>query len=65
MHYYANGFNYKFIQEQDGWWSIYRYNSSEYVPLLQAKDLEHCISYVEMCEACPIRLRRIDEIYGN
>lgn len=62
MHYYANGFNYKFIQEQDGWWSIYRYNGVRYVPLLQAKDLEHCKTYADMCEASPVVLRRLDEI---
>ena len=50
MHYYANGFNYKFIQEKDGWWSIYRYHEyrGEYIPLLQAKDLEHCKTYADM-----------------
>ena len=62
MHYYANGFNYKFIQEADGWWSIYRYNGVEYVPLLQAKDLKHCKTYANMCESCPVVLRRLDEI---
>ena len=62
MYYYANGFDYKFVQEKDGWWSIYRYNSSEYVPLLQAKDLEHCKTYADMCEASPVVLRRLDEI---
>ena len=62
MHYYANGFDYKFIQEKDGWWSIYRYNGVEYVPLLQAKDLEHCKTYADMCEASPVVLRRLDEI---
>ena len=62
MYHYANGFNYKFIQEKDGWWSIYRYNGVGYVPLLQAKDLEHCKTYADMCEACPVVLRRLDEI---
>ena len=64
MCYYANGYTYKFVQEQDGWWSIYRYHEhrDEYIPLLQAKDLEHCISYAESIEECPIRLRRIDKI---
>ena len=40
MHYYANGFDYKFIQEKDGWWSIYRYHEyrGEYIPLLQANN---------------------------
>ena len=64
MCYYANGYTYKFIQEKDGWWSIYRYHEyrGEYIPLLQAKDLEHCKTYADMCEASPIVLRRLDEI---
>ena len=64
MHYYANGFNYKFEQEADGWWTIYRYHeySGKYIPILQSKDLEHCKTYADMCEACPVVLRKIDEI---
>ena len=63
MYYYANGFNYKFEQEADGWWSIYRYHECRgYIPLLQAKDLEHCKTYAELCEASPVVLRRLDEI---
>ena len=50
--------------KSERWWSIYKYHEykGEYIPLLQAKDLEHCISYAEMCEASPVVLRRLDEI---
>lgn len=61
VRYSANGFDYKFIKEKDGWWSIYRYHNfrGEFLPLLQSKDLEHCKSYCELCEAITIPLKEL------
>lgn len=59
--YYANGFSYKFKKEKDGWWSIYRWNENTYKwdGILQAKDLEHCKNFAELCEPVPIPMERI------
>lgn len=61
MHYYANGFNYKFEQEKDGWWSIYRLHEAtmKYIPVIQAKDLAHAESYCDLCEAVTVPMERI------
>ena len=49
-YYEANGLRYKFVQEQDGWWSIYRWHryKLDYVPVIQSRDLEHCKSYCDL-----------------
>jgi hypothetical protein len=61
MNYYANGFTYKLKQEDDNWWSIYRYNedTGKYCPKIQAKDLEHAKSWCDLCERAPIAMSRL------
>lgn len=61
MLYYANKFTYKLIEENDGWWSIYRFNeyTNKYMPMLQAKDLSHAKSYCDLCEPVVVPLRPI------
>lgn len=59
--YYANGFTYKLKQEEDGWWSIYRYNKDTgmYNPVLQARDLEHAKTWCDLCEPVPVAMNRL------
>ncbi|MGN0476717.1 MAG: hypothetical protein ACI4HM_05180 [Ruminococcus sp.] len=49
---YGHGATFKINQEIDGWWNIYRVNEVTYelVPLIQAKDREHALSYIDMIE---------------
>lgn len=56
MRYHANGLTFKLEQEKDGWWSIYKLHeyTGEYIPLRQARDLEHAKSYCDMIEPVPL-----------
>jgi hypothetical protein len=58
---YGNGATFKINQESDGWWSIYRVNNFTYElePLIQAKDREHALSYIDMIEVPRVQLTRI------
>lgn len=48
---YGNGMTFKIKQESDGWWSVYEeYPSGQLVPVIQAKDREHALSYINMLE---------------
>ena len=59
--YFANGYQYKFIQEHDGWWSIYRWHefNREFMPIIQSKDLEHCKKYCDFCEIPNVSLQKL------
>ncbi|WP_035293807.1 hypothetical protein [Clostridium sp. KNHs214] len=61
IRYYANGFTYKLEQENDNWWSIYKYNddTGEYYPQLQAKDLKHAQSWCDLHERVPVAINRL------
>lgn len=61
-HYRANGINYDFVLESDGWWSIYEINDGlPPKPLLQASDLEHCISYAQSIEKLDFQAKKLLE----
>lgn len=49
---YKNGNDYMLVEEEDGWWSIYRWHEHkmQFVPCLQAKDYEHARSYCAFTE---------------
>lgn len=47
---YANGIDYIFIKEDDGWYSIFNVTGGVYSPVIQAKDLKHADSYIAMQE---------------
>ena len=47
---YANGLDYIFIKERDGWYSIFDVTGGIYTPKIQAKDLEHAERYIAMIE---------------
>lgn len=49
---YGNGMTFKIKQEADGWWSIYEVNdvTKELMPVIQAKDREHALSYINLSE---------------
>ena len=49
---YGHGLTFKIKQENDGWWSVYRVNdvTFELQPVIQAKDREHALSYIELAE---------------
>ena len=57
----CNGFDWKFEQEKDTWWSIYRWHdfNRKWIPVIQSKDLEHCKSYANMQEASPVALKEL------
>lgn len=49
---YGHGATFEIEQESDGWWSIYRVNDEtrKLKPIIQAKDREHALSYINMIE---------------
>lgn len=49
---YGHGATFKIKQEQDGWWSIYRVHdfTHELIPMIQAKDRNHALSYIDRFE---------------
>ena len=47
---YANGIDYLFIKENDGWYSIIDISDGGYRALLQAYTLEHAESYINLRE---------------
>nr|DAR88481.1 MAG TPA: hypothetical protein [Bacteriophage sp.] len=47
---YANGIDYLFIKENDGWYSIIDISDDGYRALIQAQTLEHAESYINMRE---------------
>lgn len=50
-HHYANGLDYVFVKEHDGWISILqRQQNGEYAPKIQAKDEQHAKGYIGMIE---------------
>lgn len=50
---YANGLDYLFIYERDGWISIMDVTGGIYKPIIQSKDLEHAESYIALREPIP------------
>ena len=52
---YANGLDYVFVKEPDGWISILqRQQSGEYTPIIQARDEPHAKGYIYMIEPLTI-----------
>lgn len=47
---YANGIDYLFIKENDGWYSIIDISDGGYRAVIQAKTLKHAESYISMIE---------------
>lgn len=47
---HANGIDYVFIKENDGWYSIVDISDDGYRALIQAKTLKHAESYINMRE---------------
>lgn len=58
---YGHGATFKIKQESDGWWSIYRVNDEthELEPLIQAKDREHALSFIDMIEVPRVPLKKL------
>lgn len=54
---YANGLDYIFIKEHDGWYSIINVTGGVYRPIIQAKDLEHAESYIAFIEPLPVGVK--------
>jgi len=60
QNYYANGIDYVFDTEADGWISIYEFRDGLPLrPLIQAKDIEHAESYCIMRECPNVILSRL------
>lgn len=49
---YGHGLTFKIEQGADGWWSVYRVHevTRELIPVIQAKDKAHALSYIELAE---------------
>ena len=47
---YANGIDYIFIHEKDGWISIMNVTGGIYKPVIQAKDSEHADNFIALRE---------------
>lgn len=60
----GHGLTFKIKQEDDGWWSIYRVDDDtlELIPLIQAADREHALSYIEMRESPRVKVKSFDEL---
>lgn len=56
---YANGIDYVFIVEPDGWISIIERNECGYTPLLQAANRQKAIEYIVMRESLPVAVNVI------
>ena len=58
--YSANGFDYKLVKEEDNWWSIYRWHEfrQDYIPIIQACNLEKAKEYCYFCEAVTIPINK-------
>lgn len=54
---HANGLDYIFIKERDGWYSIINVTGGVYRPTIQAKDLEHAESYIAFIEPLPVGVK--------
>ena len=51
---HANGLNYRFVWENDGWISIFQVTDwGEYRPKTQARDEAHAESYIAFIEPLP------------
>lgn len=59
--YYANGLDFKIEKEEDGWYSIYQWNeyTMNYMPKIQAKDLEHAKTFCNFCEPKVVPLQKL------
>lgn len=59
--YYVNRISYKFVTMNDNWIAIFEYDHvrGEYIPLIQAKDIEHAESFCFMREPVPVPVERI------
>lgn len=59
--YYANGFTFRIVKEDDGWFSIYRLNeiTGKYMQQLQSKDLAHAKTFCDFCEPKTVPLQRL------
>ena len=49
---YGNGIIFKIAQNDDGWWSVWEEHpiTHELIPVIQAKDKAHALSYIRLCE---------------
>ena len=58
---YVNRISYKFVTMKDGWIAIFEYQhwNGQYIPLIQAKDIEHAESYCFMREPVTVPVNRI------
>ncbi|MBP3916616.1 hypothetical protein [Clostridium sp.] len=61
VRYSANGYDYKIVEETDGWWSIYRFHEfkGSFVPMIQAKTLEKAKNWCMMCEALTVKAEKL------
>ena len=59
--YYGNGFTFRIVLEDDGWYSIYRLSeiTGQYMKQIQARDLPHAKSFCDFCEPAPVPLQKL------
>lgn len=58
---HANGIDWRIIEMKDGWFAIFRinYDSQLYIPTIQAKDLPHALSYIELTEPVTVPMQKL------
>lgn len=59
--YRANRISYKFVTMNDNWIAIFEYDHmrGEYIPLIQARDMEHAESYCDLREPIPVPVNKL------
>lgn len=59
IHRHANGYDYMFIKEPDGWYSIFNVTGGIHLPEIQARDIQSAENYIYMIEPAPVWLNEI------
>ena len=51
---YVNGMHFIFVSMKDGWTAVFEQDGGQYIPVIQAADMEHAQSYCNLLE--PLRV---------
>lgn len=55
----ANGINYVFVEDTDGWLSVVEITNGQYYAHIQAADLQHALAYISRVEPVTVPLTAI------
>lgn len=51
---YINDIAYNLVKMKDEWIAVFSVRNGEYIPMIQAKDREHAVSFCQMREPVPV-----------